>query len=61
MLTTIAALAALICAAPQDPKKEQLRTALKDDSVKGEWIYDDLNAGYAQAKKTGKPMLIVFR
>ena len=61
MMTTITALAALLFAAPQDPKKEQLRTALKDDSVKGDWIYDDLNAGYAQAKKSGKPMLIVFR
>ena len=58
----IATLATLLCAAaPQDPKKELLRTALKDDAVKGDWIYDDLNAGYAEAKKSGKPMLIVFR
>ena len=59
---TIAMLAALLCAAsPQDPRKEQLRTALKDDAVKGDWIYDDLPAGYAEAKKSGKPMLVVFR
>ncbi len=25
------------------------------------WIYDDLNLGFAQAKKTGKPLLLVFR
>ena len=62
MSLTLAALAALLCAGGgQDPKKEQLRTALKDDAVKGDWIYDDLNAGYAEAKKSGKPMLVVFR
>ena len=62
MITTIAALAAMLCASgPQDPKKEQLRVALKDDAVKGDWIYDDINAGYAAAKKSGKPMLVVFR
>ncbi len=25
------------------------------------WIVDDTNAGFATAKKTGKPLLIVFR
>jgi len=25
------------------------------------WIVDDVNAGFATAKKTGKPLLIVFR
>jgi hypothetical protein len=45
--------------APQD--KEKIRTALKDTEVKGDWIYDDLDAGYAAAKKSGKPMMIVFR
>ena len=45
----------------QDGAKEQLRVALKDDVVKGNWIYDDLAAGYAAAKKSGKPMMIVFR
>ena len=25
------------------------------------WIYDDLDLGFAQAKKTGKPLLLVFR
>jgi len=41
--------------------KEKLRTALKDAEVKGDWIYDDLDAGFAEAKKSGKPMMIVFR
>jgi serine protease Do len=55
------AAACLSLAAAQDGAKEQLRTALKDDAVKGDWIYDDLPAGYALAKKTGKPLMVVFR
>ena len=45
--------------APQD--KEKLRTGLKDTEIVGTWIYDDLDAGVAEAKKSGKPMMIVFR
>jgi hypothetical protein len=41
--------------------KEKLRTGLKDTEVKGDWIYDDLGVGFAEAKKSGKPMMIVFR
>ena len=45
---------------PQDPPKEQLRRALKDD-LTGTWIYDDVGVGFAEAKRTGKPVLVVFR
>jgi serine protease Do len=41
--------------------KEQLRDKLKDAVVQGAWIYDDLGAGFAEAKKTGKPLLVVLR
>jgi hypothetical protein len=34
---------------------------LKDNALVGPWVYDDFNAGTALAKKTGKPMLVVFR
>ncbi len=44
----------------QDPKKEKLKADLKDD-IAGAWIYDDLPAGFAEAKRSGKPMLVVFR
>ena len=27
----------------------------------GHWIYNDLPRGFAEAKKTGKPMLVVLR
>ena len=53
------AVAGLALLGQQD--KEKLRTALKDNEVKGDWIYDDLDAGFAEAKKSGKPMMIVFR
>ena len=38
--------------------KEQLQERGK---IADFWIYDDLNLGFAQAKKTGKPLLLVFR
>src|SRR5262245_30450838 len=27
----------------------------------GEWVYDNLDAGIAEAKKTGKPLFVVLR
>jgi hypothetical protein len=57
------ALAAVACLSflGQAQEKDKLREALKDSAVRGDWIYDDLDAGYVSAKKSGKPMLIVFR
>jgi hypothetical protein len=57
MKTVLLALALLSPA--QD--KGDLKTALKDVDVAARWIYDDLDAGYAEARKTGKPMLVVLR
>ena len=61
MTWTLAALALMCAPHPQDAAKEKLKTALKDDAVKGDWIYDDLAAGFVEAKKTGKPVLTVLR
>jgi len=41
--------------------KEKLREALGDNAPAGAWIYDDLDAGYAEAKRAGKPLLVVLR
>ncbi len=38
--------------------KEQLQERGK---IADFWIYDDLDLGFAQAKKTGQPVLLVFR
>jgi len=48
-------------ASPQDVPKEQLQTGLKDTEIQGRWIYDDLDAGLAEARKTAKPMMVVLR
>jgi hypothetical protein len=61
MRTALAAwtfLAGLFAAA-QD--REQLKTVLKDADVPASWVYDDVDAGFAEARKSGKPMLVVFR
>jgi hypothetical protein len=54
-------LALSLLLAAQDPQKEELRKSLKDGELVGTWIYDDVTAGFAEAKKAGKPLLIVFR
>jgi hypothetical protein len=41
--------------------KEDLRKELKDLELGGSWIYDDLEAGFAQARTAGKPLIVVFR
>ena len=46
--------------APLTAQGAKLRKWLKDDAADF-WIYDDLKAGQAQAKKTGKPLLVSFR
>ena len=37
------------------------KKTLKDVDADEKWIYDDMPAGYAEAKKTGKPLLVVVR
>ena len=39
---------------------DKLRKAINDD-VSSAWIYEDIQAGYRAAKKTGKPLLVTFR
>ncbi len=47
--------------ARQGDNNEARRKELKDTDLVGKWVYDDIGAGYAEAKKSGKPMLVVFR
>jgi hypothetical protein len=55
------AVLALLAARPQEGEKDRLRRALGDNDLVGTWVYDDLEAGCSEAKKSGKPMLVVFR
>ena len=50
----------LLPASAQDDK-EKLRAAMGDQALVGPWIYDDVDAGFAEAKKTGKPLMVVLR
>jgi hypothetical protein len=53
--------AALVLLAAQDVTKEELREGLRDDAARAPWIYDDLEAARAEAKKSGKPILALAR
>ncbi len=57
MRITLACL--LLTAVPQD--KEALKASMKEVDVPASWIYDDIDAGFAEAKRTGKPLLVAFR
>lgn len=42
-------------------RDEMVRDDLSDWGDEGEWIYNDLEAGLAEAKRTGKPVMAVLR
>lgn len=54
-MITFALIAAL--AAAQDP----LQKSLGDLEAQGPWNYNDPAAGFGEAKRSGKPLLVVFR
>ena len=41
--------------------QDDLRKNLKDTNVAEHWIYDDIAAGFTEARETGKPLLVTFR
>jgi len=61
--TVVAALAAGVALAQdKKPDRETKVRADKENVEKaGAWIYDDLPRGVEEAKKSGKPLLVVFR
>ena len=54
-------LAACLALRGAPPDTDTLPTGHKHTEVVGNGIYDDLDGGFAEAKKSGKPMMIVFR
>ena len=57
------ALAATACAgiaAFAGSSNEQLQKDLGDDIV-GEWHYDDIPGAISDAKRSGRPLMVVFR
>jgi hypothetical protein len=39
----------------------ELQKRFQDFDLQGPWVYNDLDAGFAEAKRSGKPLLVVFR
>ena len=59
-MTTAGILLALTAATAAQTDKATLKAKLQD--VAGaRWVYDELDQGFAQAKASGKPMLVVLR
>lgn len=52
---------ALPAAAAPNERETKVRGDKRDVSALGSWIYNDLDAAVAEAKRSGKPILLVFR
>jgi hypothetical protein len=60
-LILAATAATLVIAAPPKDRKTQVLDDRKIVGADETWVYNDLAKGMEEAKKTGKPMLVVFR
>ena len=67
-LTVLTLVLAALAAAPSNSAraeegsgKDELRKSLKDFDAAASWVYDDLESGFAAARKSAKPLLVVFR
>ena len=53
-------LSVLTLSAAED-RKERVLNDRKEVEASGAWIYNDLPKGFAEARRTGKPLLVVIR
>ena len=51
---------ALTASAAED-RRERVLKDRAEVQARGDWVYNDLPQGIAEAKRTGKPLLVVFR
>ena len=51
----------LMGAVAAENRDTKVRNDRTDVLSGGRWIYNDLGKGFAEAKKTGKPLLVVLR
>jgi hypothetical protein len=58
---SLAAMVGWLAAETSGFGQSELRESLKDIPIAPHWIYDDLPAAVAEAKSTGKPLLVVLR
>src|SRR4029079_8551267 len=64
LLVSLALVAACDRAQQKDKQQERAEKVRSDKTrveALGTWIYDDLPRGLAEAKESGKPLLVVFR
>jgi serine protease Do len=54
-------LACPVAAQQQKTREQKVREDREKIEAEGFWIYNDLARGFAEAKKTGKPLLVVLR
>ena len=44
-----------------EDRRERVLNDRNDVAASGHWIYNDLPRGFAEAARTGKPLLVVIR
>ncbi|PYM15711.1 MAG: hypothetical protein DME18_03470 [Verrucomicrobia bacterium] len=54
-------LAAATTLSAAEDRRERVLNDRKEVEAAGHWIYNDLPRGFAEAARTGKPLLIVVR
>ena len=52
---------ATVAARAAEDRDTKVRNDRQDVLSTGLWIYNDLSAGLAEAHRTGKPLLVIFR
>jgi len=63
-LVSLSFVLVLACSLPafaQNPRDQKVRADREKVETEGFWIYNDVAKGLAEAKKSGKPMLVVLR
>ena len=60
MIFTLCLFSSLAVAAPQD-RETKVRDDKKNVEADESWVYNDLDRGIAEAKQSGKPLLVIFR
>ena len=61
ILIALMSFVSVVALASSNARTRSLKDAIGDDLIDGNWIYEDIKAGYKQAKKSGKPLLVSFR
>ena len=54
-------LSVVVSAPAAEDRRERVLNDRKEVEASGQWIYNDLPKGFAEATRTRKPMLVVFR